>query len=161
MVNATAADGRRADQLFGLFLPTPENKIFHTNARKEPQQASKQAFPFAPRRGRTNMLRRAACLLLPRPAAPHSATSTSASLLTPLTTWVRHLPTMKRRFRGLYGGKHIQFGNQISFSHRKSRRLEAQRAKQALLLRAVPALSVVPHDDLCHQAGEEARRGHR
>ena len=33
------------------------------------------------------MLRRAACLLLPRPAAPHSATSTSASLLTPLTTW--------------------------------------------------------------------------
>eukprot|EP00322_Chrysochromulina_rotalis_P003401 CAMPEP_0115848366 /NCGR_PEP_ID=MMETSP0287-20121206/10885_1 /TAXON_ID=412157 /ORGANISM="Chrysochromulina rotalis, Strain UIO044" /LENGTH=115 /DNA_ID=CAMNT_0003302277 /DNA_START=107 /DNA_END=454 /DNA_ORIENTATION=- len=29
---------------------------------------------------------------------------------------------MKRRFRGLYGGKHIQFGNQISFSHKKSRR---------------------------------------
>ena len=27
--------------------------------------------------------------------------------------------TMKRRFKGLYGGKHIQFGNTISFSHRK------------------------------------------
>jgi large subunit ribosomal protein L28 len=39
-----------------------------------------------------------------------------------LTSFVRHLPTMKRRFRGLYGGKHIQFGNQISFSHRKTRR---------------------------------------
>ena len=30
--------------------------------------------------------------------------------------------TMKRRFRGLYGGKHIQFGNKITFSHRKFRR---------------------------------------
>jgi len=40
-----------------------------------------------------------------------------------LTSWVRHHGgTMKRRFRGLYGGKHIQFGNQISFSHRKTRR---------------------------------------
>ncbi len=27
--------------------------------------------------------------------------------------------TMKRRFKGLYGGKHIGFGNTISFSHRK------------------------------------------
>ncbi len=40
-----------------------------------------------------------------------------------LTSFVRHHGgTMKRRFRGLYGGKHIQFGNQISFSHRKTRR---------------------------------------
>ena len=30
--------------------------------------------------------------------------------------------TMKRRFRGLYGGKHIQFGNIVTFSHRKLRR---------------------------------------
>ena len=42
---------------------------------------------------------------------------------TAITSWVRHHKnTMKRRFRGLYGGKHIQFGNQISFSHRKTRR---------------------------------------
>ena len=26
---------------------------------------------------------------------------------------------MNRAYRGLYGGIHIQFGNQISFSHRK------------------------------------------
>ena len=30
--------------------------------------------------------------------------------------------TMKRRFRGLFGGKHIQFGNKISWSKKKSRR---------------------------------------
>ena len=29
---------------------------------------------------------------------------------------------MKRRFRGLFGGKHIQFGNRISFSNRHTRR---------------------------------------
>lgn len=29
---------------------------------------------------------------------------------------------MKRRYRGLYDGKHIQFGNKVSFSHRKTRR---------------------------------------
>jgi ribosomal protein L28 len=40
-----------------------------------------------------------------------------------LQSWVRHHGgTMKRRFRGLYGGKHIQFGNKVSFSHRKARR---------------------------------------
>lgn len=51
----------------------------------------------------------------------------AAPRLAPLTSWVRHASvgagrTMKRRFRGLFGGKHIQFGNTISFSHRKSRR---------------------------------------
>ena len=38
----------------------------------------------------------------------------------PLMSFVRHHgTTMKRRFRGLFGGKHIQFGNKISFSHTK------------------------------------------
>ena len=30
--------------------------------------------------------------------------------------------TMKRRYRGLYDGKHIKFGNTISFSHKKCAR---------------------------------------
>lgn len=37
-----------------------------------------------------------------------------------LASWWRgHKNTMKRRFRGLYDGKHIKFGNTVSFSHRK------------------------------------------
>ena len=41
-----------------------------------------------------------------------------------LTAWARHASTragntFNRRFRGLYGGKHIQFGNKISFSNKK------------------------------------------
>lgn len=37
----------------------------------------------------------------------------------PLAGWVRQMATMKRRFKGLYGGKHIMFGNTVSFSHQK------------------------------------------
>ena len=79
------------------------------------------------------MLRHVSRLLLPRAAsstAPRAATApgvgTSSSMLTPFSNWLqcqqRHMTTMKRRFRGLYGGKHIQFGNTVSFSHRKARR---------------------------------------
>ena len=64
---------------------------------------------------------------LPRVRMPGVGLNNALSHDSVLTAWVRGVrhhahnahATMKRRFRGLYGGKHIQFGNSISFSHRK------------------------------------------
>ena len=116
--------------------------------------------------------------------SPSSSGSPSGFFPGALSHFVRGMAnkgyvTMKRRFKGLYGGKHIKFGNTISFSHRKyahtswqsalthcrpntsplahplfptcaaqvSTLMEAERAKQALLLGNAAAVPVVPHDD--------------
>lgn len=41
-----------------------------------------------------------------------------------LSSWVRSMVTMKRRFRGLYHGRHIQFGNKKTFSAKKCAAVE-------------------------------------
>ena len=90
--------------------------------------------------------------------------------------------TMKRRYRGLYDGKHIKFGNTISFSHKKcassprelsevrlthgaraqdTAYVEAQRAAQALLVGDVPRILAVPDDDVGDQEGEPDGGWHR
>ena len=76
--------------------------------------------------------RRAAlfCAHAPAPSSPPAASSIS----TALTTFARGMAnkgyvTMKRRFKGLYGGKHIGFGNTVSFSHRKCASAENKRPR--------------------------------
>ena len=74
-------------------------------------------------------LRRCASSSVFRRAAAPVATALPAPLSAwgMLTALVRHHTprprmTFKRRFRGLFGGKHIQFGNKISWSKKKTRR---------------------------------------
>ena len=54
-----------------------------------------------------------------RPAAAPAFSSTLQFVRHMSQTARKGYVTMKRRFKGLYGGKHIQFGNKVSFSHRK------------------------------------------
>ena len=66
----------------------------------------------------------AAAHLAPSPPVASSAAAPRIFSFSGLTQFTRNMAnkgyvTMKRRFKGLYGGKHIKFGNTISFSHRK------------------------------------------
>lgn len=75
---------------------------------------------WAALRSRAASAASAAARLAP-PPAPASAAARPGIFSSMLTSFTRSkgYVTMKRRFKGLYGGKHIKFGNKISFSHRK------------------------------------------
>lgn len=92
---------------------------------------------------------------LSRPRPSHSLTNTAATTYLLATSspsssfppHVRHARVIvqKRAKEGLYGGKHIQFGNSVSHSHHKTRRTWQPNAQRTTLFSQLLQQSITLH----------------